>query len=251
MRRAARPTLERLAGQLAAAQTAAAMWAILSAFAASRGFRRVSYHHYPQGTPHRTGEGLDLVAEGFPKAWVCRYLSARLYAVDPIPVLALGRAQPFLWSQAALLAPPDPAGAAYLEELAAAHLGDGLALAVFGPAGRDGYVGLGWGGPAVPLTGAEIGELQAAAQMGHLAYCARIENGAVEIRQRLSPREREVLDWIARGKSNTDIATILGLSRHTVGTLVRRIFVKLGVNDRVSAALRGLGAGVVGQAPRA
>jgi DNA-binding CsgD family transcriptional regulator len=246
MKAGRRPTLEMLAERLAAAPTTGAMWAALVEFASSRGFRRVSYHHYAEGEPHRPGAGLDLIAEGFPQEWVCRYLSARLFAVDPIPVMALARAQPFLWSQAAEVAPVAPEGLAYLAELEAADLGDGLALAVFGPAGRDGYVGLGWGGPALRQSAAGIAELQAAAQMGHLAYCARVDSSAVDLRQRLSPREREVLDWIARGKTNTDIAVIMGLSRHTVGTLVRRIFAKLGVHDRVSAALRGLGAGVVG-----
>jgi DNA-binding CsgD family transcriptional regulator len=56
-----------------------------------------------------------------------------------------------------------------------------------------------------------------------------------------------VLDWMARGKSNAEIGLILGLSRHTVGTLARRIYAKLGVHDRVSAVLLGVGAGVVGR----
>jgi LuxR family transcriptional regulator/LuxR family quorum-sensing system transcriptional regulator CciR len=61
----------------------------------------------------------------------------------------------------------------------------------------------------------------------------------------LSAREREVLRWVALGKSNGDIAEILGISPHTVDTLVRRLFQKLGVSNRVSAALRAVGAGLV------
>jgi DNA-binding CsgD family transcriptional regulator len=57
----------------------------------------------------------------------------------------------------------------------------------------------------------------------------------------LTPREREVLEWIAEGKSNSDIATILGVSHATVKTHVERILAKLGAENRTAAAvLRGL-----------
>lgn len=61
----------------------------------------------------------------------------------------------------------------------------------------------------------------------------------------LTRRERDVLEWIAQGKSNPVIAEILGISIHTVDTHIRRIFRKLGVNDRTTAAIKGLGAGLV------
>jgi LuxR family transcriptional regulator/LuxR family quorum-sensing system transcriptional regulator CciR len=61
----------------------------------------------------------------------------------------------------------------------------------------------------------------------------------------LTQRERDVLIWIARGKSNSVIANILGISENTVETLVGRCYRKLGVSDRVSAAVKGIGTGLV------
>ena len=61
----------------------------------------------------------------------------------------------------------------------------------------------------------------------------------------LSAREAEVLCWVARGKSNGAIAEILGISAHTVDAHLRRIYLKLGVVDRLSAALRALGFGLI------
>lgn len=52
----------------------------------------------------------------------------------------------------------------------------------------------------------------------------------------LTPREAEVLLWIARGKSNRDIGDILELSPRTVNKHLERIYVKLGVENRASAA---------------
>lgn len=56
----------------------------------------------------------------------------------------------------------------------------------------------------------------------------------------VSTREGEVLAWIANGKSNKDIATILGLSPRTVTKHLEQIFQKLGVENRTSAAITAL-----------
>lgn len=51
----------------------------------------------------------------------------------------------------------------------------------------------------------------------------------------LSPREMEVLDLTAKGKSNADIARELFLSEHTVKTHLYNLFRKLGVANRTQA----------------
>lgn len=52
----------------------------------------------------------------------------------------------------------------------------------------------------------------------------------------LTPREAEVLFWIARGKSNRDISEILNISARTVNKHLEQVFVKLGVEKRSAAA---------------
>jgi DNA-binding response OmpR family regulator len=52
----------------------------------------------------------------------------------------------------------------------------------------------------------------------------------------LTGREAEVLLWIARGKSNKDISTVLGISPRTVNKHLEQIFEKLGIENRASAA---------------
>lgn len=52
----------------------------------------------------------------------------------------------------------------------------------------------------------------------------------------LTPREAEVLFWIARGKSNRDISDILNISARTVNKHLEQVFVKLGVEKRSAAA---------------
>jgi DNA-binding NarL/FixJ family response regulator len=56
----------------------------------------------------------------------------------------------------------------------------------------------------------------------------------------LTPRVAETLLWLAQGKTNSDIAMILGNTESTVKKHVLEIFEKLGVETRGAAALRAL-----------
>jgi len=52
----------------------------------------------------------------------------------------------------------------------------------------------------------------------------------------LTTRESEVLSWLSKGKTNRDIAQILGLSPRTVDKHLEQIYAKLGVENRTAAA---------------
>ena len=52
----------------------------------------------------------------------------------------------------------------------------------------------------------------------------------------LTPREAEVLSWVAQGKSNSEIAAILRVCTKTVDKHLERIYPKLGVENRTAAA---------------
>lgn len=56
----------------------------------------------------------------------------------------------------------------------------------------------------------------------------------------LTPREAEILLWVARGKTNPEIATILGIGLTTVKKHLEATFAKLGVENRTSAAAMAL-----------
>lgn len=56
----------------------------------------------------------------------------------------------------------------------------------------------------------------------------------------LTPRESEVLAWVAKGKTNADVGKILGLSDRTVQKHLEHIYQKLGVETRTTATVRAL-----------
>jgi DNA-binding NarL/FixJ family response regulator len=77
---------------------------------------------------------------------------------------------------------------------------------------------------------------------------APIPNGALD---ELTPREREVLELIAAGLTNAEIARDLVIEESTVKTHVKRILQKLGLRDRVHAVILAYEAGMVRTPPSA
>ena len=222
---------------IAHAQDRRTLWhATLDALHAE-GATRVSYH--------ATGPDLrdvHVLADGFPPDWVNEYVAQNFVKIDPIPELAARLAEPFFWHDVRELLIPTEAQNTFLDALERAKLGDGLAFYVFGPGLRNAYVGVGFDVERLELSRDVIARLQTLAQSAHLRFCA-LE--PLEGDPSLSEREREVLSWVARGKSNSVIGSILEISPHTVDAHMRSIYRKLDVNDRTTAAIRGLGVGLL------
>ena len=63
--------------------------------------------------------------------------------------------------------------------------------------------------------------------------------------EKLSPREKEVLQLVSRGMTNTRIARRLGVSASTIRTHMEHILAKLGVRNRAAAASQALSSGLI------
>ncbi|MEO1311284.1 MAG: LuxR C-terminal-related transcriptional regulator [Pseudomonadota bacterium] len=175
------------------------------------------------------------------------YLEGGLHAVDPTLIATRRAARPYELSELGELLGVSMAHNQLLEKLHQRSIQYGLFTPAYGPNGLAVHVGLTSRRPV------EISEdfrriIQYTAQTAvvqaerlglfarKIAKSTSRSNGTPS----LSKREREVLLWIARGKSNAVIGDILGISEHTVGTLVKRVFAKLEVSNRVAAAVKGV-----------
>lgn len=67
---------------------------------------------------------------------------------------------------------------------------------------------------------------------GAKCYLVQENDGLIK---RLTRHEMLVLYWIVRGKSNGDIAELMGVKLSTVKTHIRNMFAKLGVYNRTTA----------------
>lgn len=64
------------------------------------------------------------------------------------------------------------------------------------------------------------------------------DDAAALLQLGVTAREAEVLLWLSRGKANREIGQILGISPRTVNKHLEQVFIKLGVENRASAAAR-------------
>lgn len=219
------------------------VWGELVAFVRDRGVKRVGYHHLPP--PGAPDAGLLRVEnEGFGEELLAQYLRARQSGVAVLASFAQNSVEPVYLDEVEARSDLTPAERAHLLGYRAAGVVNGLALSVFGPNGRNGLIALELeeGLPRLPPD--SLRALRHGAQAMHLRYCVLLLP-TLGKPPSLSDREAQVLAWVARGKSNASIGQILGISAHTVDAHLRRIYLKLGVVDRISAALRGLGFGLI------
>ncbi|MFT3973864.1 MAG: LuxR C-terminal-related transcriptional regulator [Amaricoccus sp.] len=218
------------------------VWRALVASVRPVGISRIGYHHLPP--PGAPDAGLLRVENaGFGEALLQQYLSARARGIAALAALLQNTVRPIYLDEMGSLDALTPREAEHLSEYRLHGVENGLGIQVFGPNGRNGILAIDLH-HSVRLRPEVLETLRWVCQAMHLRYCELLIPALGKMPS-LSSREAEILGWVARGKSNVSIAEILGISAHTVDAHLRRIYLKLGVYDRMSAALRGLGFGLL------
>lgn len=237
--------VDNIVEQIARTESLPLLWRLMIGYFRNRGYGAIAYFLCGPGEP---GMGPGLVGppihHGFSPAVVEAYLKSDYEHIDIVPRMALAQGRPLRWREVWGSVELNEEERKYLTLMQAIELGDGYSLPCYGPGGRNGYVGIGRMTEDAQQDEGALREMHLSAQAAHLRI---IEFTATEpVRGKpLSGREREILDWVARGKSNSVIAEILNISAGTVDTYLRRIYEKLGVSDRTSAAVRGIGMGLI------
>jgi len=94
--------------------------------------------------------------------------------------------------------------------------------------------------PNADLIRAIETRLRRSEQQGKREFKPDFSSTAPLLKLGLTPRAAEALLWLAQGKTNSDIATILGITESTVKKHVQEMFEKLGVETRGAATVRAL-----------
>ncbi|MPT49105.1 MAG: LuxR family transcriptional regulator [Sphingobium sp.] len=228
---------------IGSAATRAALWRHLRRYYQGKGFRGLAYFLVNR-TGKETVRGFTVINRGFPPQVKQKYIDEEWGQKDPGPAYSLLRGQAARWRDVWAKIEPDTEQQRFLEVMSEAGLGDGYNFPVFGPRGRHGMLAVGYAVNEQVLEDAPVDEMHLIAQAAHMRLCQLLPD-KIAIERPLSERELEILEWVARGKSNSVIADILHLSGGTVDTYLRRIYNKLDVSDRTSAAVRGVGMGLI------
>ena len=184
-----------------------------------------------------------LYERGMPPEWMRRYLERDFDLIDPVSTAATTRNEVGTLGELLKQLTVNDVGRLFVEEATRMGLTDGLAIPTSGLRHARGFFGVD-NVAAEDLAKVDRSLMCAVAQHAHLRI-DRIEEEHGAGIDGLSPREAEILNWVAAGKSNPEIAMILGISEATVGTHLKRLFTKLGVHDRVSAVLAGFKLGML------
>lgn len=195
-----------------------------------------SYHHFPAIGSVSFKNLSQYYAFNMPQVVIDHYDKNTAHRDNP-GIVAVFQKGHFIWlsemsSQPYVIENNYKAAA----ESACDILGDGLCIPLYGPKNRKGYLFLTFDGVTKDTCEIFPYKVQALAQIMHIRYCLLTEKMHQHVQ--LTPREAEVLELISFGKSNNEIGQILKISPNTVGVYVKRIFIKLDVSDRVSAAMR-------------
>ncbi|MEN8858891.1 LuxR family transcriptional regulator [Qipengyuania flava] len=223
--------------QIATAASEDDVLAIARAFYRTQGFAALSYARPSRDNPGRS----EVTSFGFPEGFVADYRDG-LAEFDPLPGLAARAGRPVRILD--IVEGRLTGNQQLFIDAAREHgLTDGFLLPTFGPRQHIAVFSITMIDHEDRIAHADVPILHSVAQATHL----RIDQLASEEVERphLAPREITILHWIARGKSNEEIAMILGNKRPTIATHIKRIFAKLDVTDRASAAVKGLKFGLI------
>ena len=224
-----------------------ALWAVFIEFANSMDMDLLSYHHQsPAFAPSH--DNVVFRTHGFPDGWVDHYVQKRQHQTDPITQVFSTRVRPMLWSEVDKIVPLTPPQTAYLNDLRSWLKGDGLGLPAFGPGGRLGYIGIGRTDRNLEdLSASNLNRIHWTAQNFHMRWC---EIALLQMPKdfTLTERELRILKSMGHGNSDEVICGIVGASKDSVKQSIRKIMSKMGVSDRPSAVLRGVGAGLLNPA---
>lgn len=219
------------------AKTTDEVFSLFQRAASEYGFDRIMY----RALRNHPDTVLPCVARSYPDEWIAHYVDRNYVETDPVRHGCLTSSQAFLWDDLAVGLKRDQR--LIFDEAAECGLQDGVAVPIHGAAGQ--CVGVGFassdGGTEARLL---LGKLHLLAVQFHTTYSA-LSLPAAPALVRLTPREREILSWCAKGKSNWVIGEILHIAEDSVEWHLKNVFRKLEVDSRVTAVVKALHLGLI------
>lgn len=212
---------------------------VLSDIVSDLGFSyfAVTHHAHPS-----LWKSMAIGLHNCPEEWLTAYASGKLYRNDPILAACAGTAIAFRWDDLPSMIDMTADRVAVLDMYHRAGIGSGMTVPIHiqsEPSGSCNFATCtGQVFPTENIFAAQIigaFAFQAARELAGLTRSTRLSP-----RRFLTPRQRDCLLWAMRGKSDWEIAKILGLSKETVTQHIDMARERYGVGKRVQLAIRAI-----------
>jgi LuxR family quorum sensing-dependent transcriptional regulator len=182
----------------------------------------------------------------WPADWVELYTNSGWFGIDPLPIEARRRIAPFLLSELANLK-FTAAQIAFMKGAADYGWREGFAVPIHGPGSLQGLVTMVTRRDEFSLSLSDRAVLEV---MSRAVWerCRTSEGFGMVDEQgpaKLSAREIECLQWAAAGKSDVDMATLIGIRPATAHFHIEQAKRRLGVKTRVEAVAAGVLHGII------
>ena len=174
----------------------------------------------------------------WPADWFALYEREGLAPLDPVVNDAARSMESFTFSERRVEWEAQPGPRKVLEAASRYGWQEVLVMPIHGPFGYQGAVSLA-SMNAIKTSAAERVALEAMSRAIHLR--CRSERGfgvGLAERPALTARQVECLRWVAAGKSDSDIAVLIGLAESTVHFHIEQAKRRLGVHSRLQAVAR-------------
>lgn len=203
---------------------------------AKRGFHSYIYTGLPA-----VGDDVEpyVVKNAWSPQWTEQFRDRRYFADDPVSRWSLSKSKPFTWKTAREETKATARTKEIQEEASRYGLSDGIVFPMFDPNSWQSVISLATDDKS-GLAKDQIGNLYLLS-----SYCAMTASALIrraeQAEHRLTDREKEILQWVSRGKTDSEIAIILRMSAGSVTQRLIRIRQILDVTNRpqtVSQAIR-------------
>ena len=189
----------------------------------------------------RADQGFEevMLASRLPPDWLALYVDKQFVHYDPSIRHCKRATVPFAWHDAPYDPEREPRSAEVVQRATDFGLSRGILVPVPSSAGCIGDVWLGG-----TLRGRELPAIHLISL--YAFYHLQQLKARIPIKcHSLSPRKREILTWVAAGKSSWEIGEILNISQRTVEWHVQQIMLELDVTSRAQAVALALREGAI------
>lgn len=184
---------------------------------------------------------LDIVNENYPSEWIELYVSHNYQQIYPVLKENFEHFSVQFWSDTYKKTPPPKQFLSLAEDFG---LDQGYTHGVRNFIGNEGSL-FSIAGRTVERSERTETTLAVAIPHLHQALCRAVRCSSSRPGYAISPREKEVLNWMKQGKNTWEISKILDLSERTVHFHVRNIRQKLNASSRTHAVAIALEEGII------